>query len=89
MSQIGKYTGIHKCNKARIWLGFKDFYRRLCLKFHFHKDNGNVLHTSDEEKEILESIGSNLEEANHSYQNIHKKFKEKSIWKPTMTHQVF
>ena len=28
-------------DKSKIWTDFKAFHRRLCLKYHFHKDNGH------------------------------------------------
>ena len=57
------------------------------MKFHFHKDNVNFTHMPDEDTEILEFMAMNLEESIDPYANIHNKFKEKSSWKPPMTHQ--
>ena len=73
-------------NKAQIWNDFKDFHRRLCLKAHFHKDNGHLDHLSNEEQQLVEFMALNLEESENPYQDIHKKFVNKSNWKPQSIH---
>ena len=72
-------------NKAKTWLDFKEFYRRLCLKYHFNKDSGNFDHSSHEENKILEFLASNLEEAENPYGHIHGSLKKKHLETPNGT----
>ena len=76
----------HMPNKAMIWTDFKEFYRRLCLKFHFHIDNGSFNNLSPEELEMIDFMANNLEEAEQPFNSIHKKFIDKSSWKPPRIH---
>ena len=73
-------------NKALIWNDFKDFHRRLCLKAHFHKDNGHLNHLSPEENELIEFMASNMDEFENPYEDIHRQFINKSTWKPQGIH---
>ena len=75
-----------KANKAIIWNDFKDFYRRLCLKYHFHQDNGHFSYLSPDERELVDFMAQNLEESESPYENINKKFVNKSTWKPPRVH---
>ena len=70
-----------------IWNDFKDFYRRLCLKLHFHKDNGNFDRLTIEETELIEFMAWNLEESVNLYNSIHNKFVDKSNWKTPGIHK--
>ena len=74
-------------NKAKIWTDFKEFHRRLCLKFHFYNDNQQFDHLSDQEVELINFMAENMEEQNSPYQSIHKSFVNKSTWKPNRVHQ--
>ena len=48
-------------DKSKIWSDFKDFYRRLCLKYHFHKDNGHFDHLTTEEADLVGFLAHNLD----------------------------
>ena len=74
-------------DKSKIWSDFKDFYRRLCLKYHFHKDNGHFDHLTPEEADLVGFLAHNLDESENPYKDIHSQFKNKSNWKPPNTHQ--
>ena len=70
-------------NKAKIWMDFKEFHRRLCLKYHFYNDNQMF----DKEVELINFIADNLEHDTNPYNTIHQKFVDKSSWKPNRVHQ--
>ena len=55
-------------NNAKIWTDFKEFHRRLCLKFHFYNDNQQFDHLSDQEIELINFMAENLEEETSPYQ---------------------
>ena len=75
-------------NKAKIWTDFKEFHRRLCLKFHFYNDNQQFDHLSDHGIELIKNfMAENLDEETSPYQKIHSKFVNKSTWKPNRVHQ--
>ena len=74
-------------NKAKIWMDFKEFHRRLCLKFHFYNDNQMFDHLSDQEIDLINFMAENLDEETNPYQRIHRKFADKSDWKPSRVHQ--
>ena len=57
-------------------------YRRLCLKYHFHKDNGHFEHLTSEESDLIDFMVSNPDECENPYRNLHSTFTEKSTWKP-------
>ena len=40
-------------NKSQIWMDFKEFHRRFCLKFHFYNDNQVFDHLSDQEVDLI------------------------------------
>ena len=74
-------------NKAKIWTDFKEFHRRLCLKFHFYNDNQQFDHLTDQEIDLINFMAENLEEETSPYHKIHKNFVDKSTWKPNRVHQ--
>ena len=74
-------------NKSQIWTDFKEFHRRLCLKYHFHKVNGHFDHLTSEEPELVGFLASNLEHCENPYKDLHSQFRNKSNWKPPNTHQ--
>ena len=74
-------------NKAKIWTDFKEFHRRLCLKFHFYNDNQQFDHLSDHQIELINFMAENLDEETSPYQKIHSKFVNKSTWNPNRVHQ--
>ena len=65
-------------NKFQIWMDFKEFHRRLCLKFHFYNDNRKVNYLCDKEVELINFMADNLEEETDPYKQIHNKFVDKS-----------
>ena len=69
-------------NNSKIWTDFKEFHRRLCIKFHFYNDNQQFDHLSDQEVDLINFMAENLEEQTSPYQNIHK-----STWKSNRVHQ--
>ena len=74
-------------NKAQIWLDFKEFHRRLSLKYHFYYDNKHLQDLKEDELAIVDFMAMNLEECEDPYKDIHKKFVDKSNWKPPRIHQ--
>ena len=74
-------------NKAQIWLDFKEFHRRLSLKYHFYYDNKHLQDLNEDELAIVDFMAMNLEESEDPYKDIHKKFVDKSSWKPPRIHQ--
>ena len=74
-------------DKSKIWTDFKEFHRRLGLKYHFHKDNGHFDHLSTEEAELIGFLAANLDEGENPYKDLHSQFKNKSTWKPPNIHQ--
>ena len=74
-------------NKAKIWTDFKEFHRRLCLKFHFYNDNQQFDHLSENEIDLINFMADNMEEETNPYHSIHNKFVNKSSWKPSRVHQ--
>ena len=74
-------------NKAQIWTDFKEFHRRLCLKFHFYNDNNKFDHLSDDEVSLINFMADNLEQEMNPYKHLHKRFVDKSTWKPNRVHQ--
>ena len=69
-------------NKAKIWMDFKEFHRRLCLKFHFYNDNQMFDLLTEHEIDLINFMAENLDEETNPYQEIHQKFVDKSTWKP-------
>ena len=69
------------------WTDFKEFHRRLCLKFHFYNDNQMFDHLSDNEIELINFMADNLDQEFDPYKNLHKRFVDKSNWKPSRVHQ--
>ena len=65
-------------NKAQIWLDFKEFHRRLILKYHFYYDNKYLQDLSEDEMAIADFMAMNLEESEDPYKDIHKKFVDKT-----------
>ena len=47
-------------NKAKIWTDFKEFHRRLCLKFHFYNDNQQFDHLSENEIDLINFMADNM-----------------------------
>ena len=74
-------------NKSLIWTDFKEFHRRLCLKFHFYNDNQMFDHLSENELDLINFMASNLDQEIDPYKNLHKGFVNKSTWKPNRVHQ--
>ena len=74
-------------NKAKIWMVFKEFNRRLCLKFHFYNDNQMFVHLSDQDIDLINFMAENLDEETNPSQRIHRKFVDKSDWKTSRVHQ--
>ena len=74
-------------NKSQIWLDFKDFYRRLSLKYHFYNDNKHLQNLNEDEMALVDFMAMNLEKNENPYHEIHKKFLDKSTWKPPRIHQ--
>ena len=58
-------------NKAKIWMDFKEFHRRLCLKFHYYNDKQMFDHLSDQEIDLINFMAENLDEETNPYQRIH------------------
>ena len=74
-------------SKSKIWTDFKEFHRRLCLQYHFHKDNGHFDHLSTEDAELVGFMAANLDECENPYKDLHSQFRNKSTWKPPNIHQ--
>ena len=74
-------------NKSLIWTDFKEFHRRLCLKFHFYNDNQMFNHLSDDELDLINFMANNLDQEMDPYKDLHKGFVNKSTWKPNRVHQ--
>ena len=74
-------------NKSRIWTDYKEFHRRLCLRFHFYNDNNKFDHLSDDKIELINFMADNLDQEMNRYKHLHKKFVDKSNWKPNRVHQ--
>ena len=69
-------------NKSQIWLDFKDFYRRLSLKYHFYNGSKHLQNLNEDEMAMVDFMAMNLEENENPYHEIHKKIVDKSTWKP-------
>ena len=61
-------------NKSLIWTDFKEFHRRLCLKFHFYNDNQMFDYLSDNELDLINFMASNLDQEMDPYKHLHKGF---------------
>ena len=59
-------------NKAKIWTDFKEFHRRLCLKFHFYNDNQMFDHLTEHEIDLIDFMAENLDEETNPYQKYIK-----------------
>ena len=59
----------------------------LCLRFHFYNDNNKFDHLSDDEIELINFMADNLDQEMNPYKHLHKKFVDKSNWKPNRVHQ--
>ena len=68
-------------------MDFKDFHHRLSLKYHFYYDNKHLQDLNEDEMAIVHFMAMNLEESEDPYKDIHKKFVDKSHWKPPRIHQ--
>ena len=64
-------------DKSQIWTDFKEFHRRLCLKYHFHKDHGHFDHLNPEEAELVGFLAANLDKCENLYTDL-----------PPNTHQL-
>ena len=57
------------------------------MKFHFYNDNQMFNHLTEHEIDLINVMAENFDEETNPYQKIHKKFVDKSSWKPTRVHQ--
>ena len=68
------------------WMDFKEFHRRICLKFHFYNDNRMFDHLTDNEIDLIRFMAENLDKEANPYHKIYiKNLKIKVLGNPTQS----
>ena len=55
--------------------------------YHFYNDNKHLQNLNEDEMALVDFMAMNLEENENPHHEIHKKFMDKSTWRPPRIHQ--